>query len=206
MTTYVKNKGLQEAAAKAGDPLAAEQFGRAAGRTMFGRDLNTGTRDEVLAAIPKSKREHFKSFLAAPERERNQLLSTAPMRERRILQAAWGRQVENLPDQNDFYKNRELPGPDWEGWHPNTNAEYVKIKMGQSMGLDMSQMGYYPQQVKQANLVNPSFPIFGFNDDQRNVQARLEAIMAGMGAGGSVSAYPNNFGGNELRVDQGVFA
>jgi len=206
LTTYVKNKGLQEAAAKAGDSLAAEQFRRAAGRTMFGLDLNTATIDDVLAAIPKRKREHFKSFLSAPERERNQILSTAPRLERRILQAAWGRQVENLPDLNDFYKNRELPGPDWEGWHPNTNAEYVKIKMGQSMGLDMSQMGYYPQQVKQANLVNPSFPIFGFNDDQRNVQARLEAIMAGMGAGGSVSAYPNNFGGNELRVDQGVFA
>ena len=55
--------------------------------------------------------------------------------------------VEQRPDLDDYFTRHELPDASWEGWHPNTNLEQVKIKTGESMGIEMSQMGYFPQQI-----------------------------------------------------------
>jgi len=203
--TYIKNKNLESQAAAAGDAQMASAAARASKRTMYGVDLANARLQDIMAAIPKRKREHFESFLSAPEQERERILSTAPRLERRILQAAWGMKVENLPSLENIFANRELPGPNWEGWDANTNMEQVKIKMGNHMGLDMSQMGYYPQQVQQANLVNPSFPMFGFQDDPRNVRTKLEALMDDMGIQGSVIESPNPFSGFSLNLSQVLF-
>jgi hypothetical protein len=203
--TYTKNKRLQSMALEAGDSLAASSFDQAAKRTMYGIDLVNASIQDVLAAIPKRKREHFESFLNAPSQEREQILSTAPRLERRILQAAWGERVEALPALEDIFESRELPGAGWEGWHPNTNMDHIKIKAGQHMGLDLSQMGYYPQQIQQANLVNPTFPVFGFEEDSRTVRARLESLMTDMGIQGSVIQSPTPFSGVGLQINQGVF-
>jgi hypothetical protein len=112
--------------------------------------------------------------------------------------------VEERPELAEYFSRHELPDQSWEGWHPNTNLEHVKIKMGQSMGLEMSQMGYYPQQVKEANLTNPSYPSFFENNSTENVGSQLRAMMSRMGVSGSVRENRNPYGSNSVNLSSAI--
>jgi len=201
---YVKNTSLANEARARGDAAAAASFTSAAKRTMYGADIYGGSIDNLSLAIPKRKREHFKAMINAPEEERERILSTSGRLERRIYQAAWGMKVEEKPDLAEYFSRHELPDQHWEGWHPNTNLEHVKIKMGQSMGLEMSQMGYYPQQVKEANLTNPSYPSFFENNSEENVGSQLRAMMSRMGVSGSVRENRNPYGSNAISLSSAI--
>ena len=210
--SYVKNTSLSAKAQAAGDASAAASYKSAAKRTMYGADIYGGSVDTLSLAIPKRKREHFKAMINAPEEERERVLSTAGRLERRIYQAAWGQRVEEKPDLAEYFNRHELPDQHWEGWHPNTNMEHVKIKMGQSMGLEMSQMGYYPQQINEANLTNPSYPSFfegkgngqDVNVSDFNKASLLRGMMSRMGVSGSVTPVQNPFGSDSVNISAGV--
>jgi len=197
---YVKNTSLAAEARARGDAAAAASFTSAAKRTMYGADIYGGSVDNLSLAIPKRKREHFKAMINAPEEERERILSTAGRLERRIYQASWGMKVEERPDLAEYFSRHELPDQHWEGWHPNTNLEHVKIKMGEQMGLEMSQMGYYPQQIREANLTNPSYPSFFENNSPENVGSQLRAMMSRMGVSGSVRENRNPYGSNSVNL------
>lgn len=203
--TYVKNRTAAARAEKVGDIDSAKQFMLASKKTMYGADLNTKSIDQLAAAIPKRKREHFRAMLEAPKGERGRILSTAGRLERRIYEAAWGMPVERKPDLVNYFTRHELPGPGSEVWHPNTNMEHVKIKMGQSMGLEMSQMGYFPQQIKEANLVNPSYPMFGqSNSSPEDVRSKLQRLMFDMGINGNISPVMNNSNPGSVNIMAGI--
>ena len=201
---YVKNTRLASMARESGDMRAAVQYKMAAKRTMYGADIYGADVETLSLAIPKRKREHFKAMIDAPESERGRILSTAGRLERRIYEAAWGMDVEKRPELDEYFSRHELPDASWEGWHPNTNIDAVKIKMGQSMGLEMSQMGYYPQQIKEANLLNPSYPTFNMRQDRQDVLYRLRALMSARGLTGSVSESMNPFGSEQMSISAGV--
>ena len=204
MLSYVKNTSLASEAAQQGDMASAAQFRQAAKRTMYGADIYGASVDTLSLAIPKRKREHFKAMIQETDQdERERILSTSGRLERRIYQAAWGMEVEQRPDLVEYFSRHELPGASWEGWHPNTNMEHVKIKMGQSMGINMSQMGYYPQQVREANLSNPSYPQFGQEQNEENAAAQLRQLMARNGISGSVTPVMNGFGGSSAQISAG---
>lgn len=203
--SYVKNTSLANQAREMGDMASANQFSQAAKRTMYGADIYGASVDTLSLAIPKRKREHFKAMIQeTDEDERERILSTSGRLERRIYQAAWGQKVEERPDLVEYFSRHELPGLGWEGWHPNTNMEHVKIKMGQSMGIDMSQMGYYPQQVKEANLTNPSYPTFGSRSDEDYSAAQLRALMSRNGISGTVTPIANPFGSSSIDIFAGI--
>ena len=201
---YVKNKRLETMAKSSGDEKAALDYGMAAKRTMYGADLYGKDIDTLSLSIPKRKREHFKAMLNAPEGERGRILSTAGRLERRIYEASWGMNVEQRPDLDDYFTRHELPDASWEGWHPNTNLEQVKIKTGESMGIEMSQMGYFPQQIREANLANPSYPQFGKSSDGNSTLDKLRQLMNGFGFSGSVTPVMNPFGSQGIDVSAGV--
>lgn len=203
--TYVKNRTAASRAEKAGDIDAAKQFINASKRTMYGADLDTQSIDTLAAAVPKRKRDYFRAMIEAPPKERGRILSTAGRLERRLYEAAWGMPVERKPDLTEYFKSHELPGTDWEGWHPNTNMEHVKIKMGQSMGLEMSQMGYFPQQIKEANLTNPSYPTFGKGGSSaKDTREKLQRLMFDMGISGKVTPTINNANPNSINILAGI--
>ena len=158
-------------------------------------------------AVPKRKREHFKALINAPEQERGKILSTAGRLERRMYEAAWGMDVEKLPDLTDYFSRHELPNQDWEGWNPNTSTDSVKIKTGQHMGLDMSQMGYYPQQIKEANLTNPSYPIFGNGNkiaSSKEVKSQLQSLMYDHGINGTITPTRNYSDSGSVNIMAGI--
>jgi len=205
MLNYVKSTSLAKQAESQGDMSSANQFRQAARRTMYGVDIYGQSVETLSLSIPKRKREHFKAMIAEsnPE-ERERILSTSGRLERRIYQAAWGMEVEERPDLVEYFSRHELPDASWEGWHPNTNMEHVKIKMGQSMGIQMSQMGYYPQQIKEANLTGPSYPSFYEKNSQDKVAAQLRQLMSRNGIQGSVTPVVNGFGGSSVQILSGA--
>lgn len=204
--TYVKNRTAAARAEKIGDFESAKQFMALSKRTMYGADLDSRSIDQTALAVPKRKRDYFKAMIQAPESERGRILSTAPRLERRIYEAAWGMPVERKPDIAEYFTRHELPDMNWEGWHPNTNMDHVKIKMGQSMGIEMSQMGFYPQQIKEANLVNPSYPTFQSpkNASEQDVRSQLQRLMFDMGIKGNITPVNDNTGSGKVRVSAGV--
>jgi len=203
--TYVKNRTAAARAEKIGDVEAAKQYMNLSKRTMYGADLDSKSIDQLALAIPKRKRDHFKAMIEAPESERGRILSTAPRLERRIYEAAWGMPVERRPDLVQYFTRHELPNANWEGWHPNTNMEHVKIKMGQAMGIEMSQMGFFPQQIREANLVNPSYPGFGAsNMSEKDVRSQLQRLMFDMGIDGNITPVTNNTNPGQINVMAGV--
>ena len=202
--TYVKNTRLAGMAQESGDSAAANQFRQAAKRTMYGADIYGASVDTLSLAIPKRKREHFKEMLNAPEQDRKRILSTAGRLERRIYEAAWGMQVEERPDLEEYFSRHELPDSSWEGWHPNTNMDHVKIKIGNSMGIEMSQMGYYPQQIKEATLSGPSYPEFNKKQDNSDILYKLRNILSGSGISGVVTPIMNPYGGTNIDISAGI--
>lgn len=203
--SYVKNSRLANMAQRSGDFSSAVEFRRQAQSTMYGADLQNMNTQMLQYAIPSRKRQHFQKMIEETDQgERERILSTAGRLERRIYQAAWGMNVEKRPELDEYFERHELPDENWEGWHPNTNMEHIKIKMGQSMGLEMSQMGYYPQQVKQANLSNPAYPSFFADEKSEDMFLRLKSLMSGTGVSGTVIPVPNTFGRQDINVSYGV--
>jgi flagellar biosynthesis/type III secretory pathway chaperone len=85
--------------------------------------------------------------------------------------------------------------------------EHVKIKTGQSMGLEMSQMGYYPQQIKEANLTNPSYPEFGSGkkiNSAKEVRQKLQALMNDNGINGRMIPVKRYNNDNRVNVSAGI--
>ena len=72
------------------------------------------------------------------------------------------------------------------------------------MGLEMSQMGYYPQQIREANLSNQSYPVFDAPSARTDVLYRLRQIMSGSGISGTVTPVMNPYGSNELSIAAGM--
>lgn len=173
--SFVKYQKLANEAQMAGDSQMAAEYTRKTRSTMYGADLNSLNPVELIQAIPKRKREHFVEMLQSPESERERILSTAPRLERRIFQAAWGMPVEKRPDLVDYFQDHELPAANSEVWHPNTSIDDIKIKVAQSLGVDLAQMGYYPQQISEANLINPAYPDYNQGTSEAEIRQFLRA-------------------------------
>ena len=72
------------------------------------------------------------------------------------------------------------------------------------MGVEMSQMGYYPQQVKEAGLTNPSYPTFAAQADRSSVLENLRRMMLSSGLDGSITPVINPFGSSSVELSAGV--
>jgi hypothetical protein len=191
-------------AAQSGNNDAAQFFMEQSKKTMYGADLNS-TPEQLAMSVPKRKREHFRAMMYAPEQERGRILSTAGRLERRMFEAAWNMPVEQKPDLTEYFKKHELPSPESDIWSPVMSMDNVKIKVGESMGLDMSQMGYYPQQLKEASLVNPSYPDFFRKSGGSSIRSQIQRLIYSSGGRGSVSQMPSPFGGTRTQLNAGVF-
>ena len=200
--TYVKNMHLSAAAESSGNQDLAAQFMNEAKQTMYGADIYQGNLSQIAQAIPKRKREHFKAMLAAPVEERKRILDTSGRLERRIYQAAWGMPVEKRPDLEEYFSERELPEAGWEGYNPSTSMDQIKVKIGQSMGLDLSEMGYYPQQIKEANLVNASYP--SFRSNTTGTAQRLRELMRAQNIQGDVIPVLTPYAGDRIELQAGL--
>ena len=75
------------------------------------------------------------------------------------------------------------------------------------MGLELSQMGYYPQQIKEANLVNPSYPNFGTGRSEasaKDVRARLQQLMNDNNINGQIVPVAGSNNPGSINISAGV--
>ena len=185
------------------DTVTALQYRKKARQTEYGADLFGSIMDES-AALPKRKRDYFIPFINSPENEHARILSTAPRLERRMYEARWGMAIEDKPDLPDYFSKHELPNKNWEGWSPDVSMDNVELKMIQQQGLEASQMGYYPQQVKQANLLNPQYPDYNQHENHAAAAAQLQSMMNNAGLNGSVTMRRTNQPGKSINLQMGL--
>lgn len=68
-------------------------------------------------------------------------------RERNESYADWYRRVIYIPEK---LKDVGLPGPDWVGWHPSVDLNDVKLKLVDTLGLDMYTFDLWQSDVRRA--------------------------------------------------------
>lgn len=202
--SYVRAMKARNEAMSAGNQQMADYFTKEAQNTMYGADVYADP-DDLASALPERKRRHFVEMMRAPVSDRGRILSTAGRLERRLYQAAWGMDVEERPDLAEYFDDRELPGEEWEGWNPDVSMDAVKIKVAQNIGLDVSQMGYYPQQIRAANAINPAYPDITDNSaSRRSAEAQLRALMYQQGIQGNVRVMQTPYPGTRVQLNAGV--
>ena len=100
--------------------LVAIAAAKKANRTMFGFDVETGTLEEAIAAIPRRHRQIAEQIiLTGSPKEKEEFYSLLPDSERRVLGKFLGVKEEKLPERanlNEYFKQHFLPDTEWEGW------------------------------------------------------------------------------------------
>lgn len=190
LTGYI-TPSLEEFAQE--NPLAAEAIAwrQKMGETLYGADLN-GALSTIYRAFPKSRRPFLESFLNARTKDREKILDVLPLLERRVLEAHWGLPVEELPSLDRYFENHHLPHPASMFWNPNLDIEKMKIKILDKTDIPMSEFGYYPQEVAEANLYPIPAPDMEAPNNQFKIQQQLHEILSNMGMYGiSMSISPS---------------
>lgn len=159
-------------------------------QTLYGANL-TGDYLTLQKAIPKERRMFFESFLNAPAQDRDRILDLLPPLERRIYQSAWGMQVDPKPTLNEYFSNHFLPGPEAAIWSPNLDWDNLRIRMVEAAGGDPSKYGYYPQEVKEAELYPVPVPTMDMNQS-KSIRELLMQLLGGHGIEGlNISVMPS---------------
>jgi hypothetical protein len=147
--------------------------------TLYG---NSGNPSGIMGALPKKEREYFAAFLKAKPSERKEILELVPESERRFLQAAWGMPQDQKPSLSQYFKNHYLPDAAWEGWSDTKDLNDIKIKVIKNEGLDLSEFGFWKQDLQKAEANNaPSIPVDKVNHRGSDLEKNLRQILKGVG-------------------------
>jgi hypothetical protein len=160
--------------------LAALYYHKQSEQTMYGYDTGEPLTN-LLKALPKTERQYFSEFLKAPEEEKMEILSLAPSYLRRPLESAWGLPVEKKRNIVNYFKEHQLPGPNWIGWNQNVNLDDVKIKLIQKVDLDETDFNVWPEEVKQAATKSIPIPQMNKGDRRSKVENRLRQLLTKSG-------------------------
>ena len=73
------------------------------------------------------------------------------------------------------------------------------------MGLDMAQMGVYPQEIQAANMVNPAYPSITEKMSRGDVTNKLRTLLRAQGISGDVYPVRTPYTGSRVELQAGVF-
>jgi hypothetical protein len=144
---YLKARGLGSRAEALGDQEMVDYYNREIERTSVGIDYNTGTKEFISASLkglPRSMKPYLLPFMEMPREAQESILPKLPEHLQSVFATSWaktGNRPSNYsdyagsylttPDQkvSAYFGANEMPGPDWEGWHPDVPLDAVKIRM-----------------------------------------------------------------------------
>ena len=136
----------------------------------------------ALASLPRKDRRYLRHFINAPSEERDEILELVPGYTRRILQAAWGREVDEKPDLvRDIFTRHELPDANWAGWRENVSLDDVKVKIIKREALDASEHDVWPDDKHRAERVNVPVPQLNVRTKASIIKGRLHDLLGGVG-------------------------
>lgn len=150
--------------------------------TLRGMDFQEDWKERAYRALPDKDRKYFDYFLEAPERERKEILKLVPENQKNLYRHAWGMKKKELVPLPEYFKERYLPSPSWEGWRPEKALEDIKVKVVKQEGLDLSEFGLWREHEKRADYHNaPVIPIRQPTYSGANIQRKIEEILRGEG-------------------------
>jgi hypothetical protein len=131
----------------------ALQYKKAYESTLYGADPQFANMQDIFAAMNPVDREYIPEILkTATPRERQKILKVVSPDIKRILQAKWGLKVDQQESVEEYFRDRPLPGPNWEGWNANVSLEDIKIKVMKKQGMELKSAGYWADDEKRAEL------------------------------------------------------
>lgn len=148
--------------------------------TLYGAQSGTSLR-KIFGAIPDPERHYFTDFLNATEEERDEIEELVPRNVKRILQRHWGKEPEDRPKLENFFKEYYLPDPKWRGWNPDVNLENVKIKVIENTAQDLKEYGYWDDDVQRANQSDVPDLQMDQSINPEQIKQNLHAILQGEG-------------------------
>jgi hypothetical protein len=78
--------------------------------------------------------------------------------------------------------------------------EEIKLKIINHEGLDYHDMGYYPQEMQEAEMYNYAFPDFDEHTSKRTTRGKLENLFWSAGIPGTVRERPSLQPGYQIRM------
>lgn len=161
--------------------LKALEYHDASEKTMYGYDSGEPLQN-IISALPKKDRDAMKYLLKTPEEEREEMLKIAPKYLRRALQSAWGYEVDEKPELEEYFQEHQLPDENWEGWNPDINIDAIKTKLVNSEGLDNSEFNIWDDDIDYANSVGSiPLPSIDFQSNAIDIRNKLYKVLSGVG-------------------------
>lgn len=154
-------------------------------KTMYGYDPGDPV-SNILTALPKKDRDYLMPFIESPESERDRILATVPDYMRRVLQSAWGREAEEKKSLYEFFKDKALPGADWEGWREDVTMKDMKVKFVDNVGLDPSEFDIWDSDIERAKSIEGKAvnALEGAKTDPHEYARKLKEILLGFNVEG----------------------
>lgn len=161
--------------------LRAIEHYNASEKTMYGYDPGEPIQN-ILMALPKKDRKYMSYFIDAPEEERMEILKYAPKYMRRPLESIWGIPVEKKTNLEAYFKERQLPGPDWIGWNEGVDLNSVKVKIVRQQNLDPSEFNIWDDDIKAADALGEiQLPNYQRGTRHAEIKSKLYDILHGIG-------------------------
>lgn len=147
--------------------------------TLYGADP-LGSMQQIFRALPSKDREFFTEFMNASPEDREEILRLVPKDQRKFYQARWGLEVDEQESLASYFSRHHLPDEDWAGWKASTSLDAIKVKVVQNEGLELTEFGYWGDDVKRAKQVKAE-PINMNSLSGRIDIPRLEKVLRGAG-------------------------
>jgi len=157
----------------------AIEYRRAYESTLHGADPH-GDLLDIYNALPKRDRPFFQEFLKAKPSERAKILRMVPKNQRPFYQAKWGLKIDNKESLTQYFARKTLPGPEWKGWKPDESLEEVKLKFIDQKGLDLSEFGFWKDDLKEIGDYTPDIEEPKFRPMSLDLY-KLKAVLEGRG-------------------------
>jgi hypothetical protein len=147
--------------------------------TLYGADAN-GDMTKIFRALPAKDREFFTEFMKAAPDEREEILRLVPKDQRRFYQAKWGLDQDKKESLRSYFTGHYLPDENWAGWRQDVSLENYKIKVVKNEALEMTEFGYWDDDVQRAEESNAKPMKMRSVGDMLDV-TRLEKALIGAG-------------------------
>ncbi len=162
---FMKYMNLANTADNARD---RKRFLGIASRTRHGVN-GTGDAMSIYMALPEEERKFFNSFAMASAEDRERIREMVPEDQKHLYEAVWSQvdsgnyhslYAEGLSELNEqqlqqkyeqvgeYFKEYDVPNPDWIGWHKDVDINDIKIKYLDDAGAQLRDYDLWQSQAK----------------------------------------------------------
>jgi endonuclease YncB( thermonuclease family) len=182
------NEEIKQLSAKQPEPVLppraakAYEYYQKAKQTMYGYEVGEPLKN-FLTALPKKERRYFNLLLEAPDEEWQKVRTVLPSWMLRVLGPMRGDyNVPEKPELEEYFESHFLPDAEWEGWHPATGLEDVKVNLVRREAMDVAEFNIWQDDIARANLSDTPVPKM-FNPVERGnvLKNKLSNLLSGTG-------------------------